>query len=54
MSRFVHKAVNIMLQFFVVSIIEDRQFFHRCEFLVPITVLNARVLLKLYSFFTGE
>ena len=28
MSRFVHKAVNIMLQFFVVSTIEDRQFVH--------------------------
>ena len=27
MSRLVHKAVNIMLQLFVVFIIEDRQFF---------------------------
>ena len=50
MSRFVHKAVNIMLQFFIVFIIEDRQFFRRCEFLVPITLLNVRVILKPCSF----
>ena len=53
MSRFVHKAANIMLQFFVVSIIEDRQYVHRCELLVPVTLLIARVLLTLCSFFTG-
>ena len=49
-SRFVHKTANIMLQFVVVSIIEDRQFFSCCELLIPVTLINARVRLKLLQF----
>ena len=42
MSRFVHEALNIMLQFFVVSIIEDRHFFSCFDLLMPVTLSNAR------------
>ena len=54
MSRFVHKAVNIILQRFIFSIVEDRQFLNCCNSLIPVILIDVRVLLKRCSFFTKK
>ena len=54
MSRFVHKAVNIILQRFIFSIVEDQHVLNCCNSLIPVILIDARVLLKLCSFFTRK
>ena len=51
MRRFVHEAVSIILQRFVLSIVEHWQSLNCCEFLITIILVDSRVLLKLLSFF---
>ena len=51
MRRSVHEAVNIILQRFVLSIVEHRQSLNCCQILIPIILIDSRVLLKLLSFF---
>ena len=54
MSRFVHKAVNIILQRFIFFIVEDQHVLNCCNSLIPAILIDARVLLKLCSFFTRK
>ena len=51
MRRSVHETVNIILQRFVLSIVEHRQSLNCCQFLIPINLIDASVLLTLLSFF---
>ena len=48
MRLFVHEAVKIVLQRFVLSIVEHKQSFNRCQFPTPI------ILMFVYSFETFE
>ena len=50
MKRFLHDAVNIIIQRFVLSIVEHRQSLNCCQLLIPIILIDVRVLLKLLSF----
>ena len=45
MSRFVHKAVNVILKLVIFFIVEHKEFHECCNFLIPIILTNARVLL---------
>ena len=54
MRRFVHNAVNIILQRFVLSIVEHGQSLNCCQLLIPSILTDTRVLLKLWSFFVRK
>ena len=53
-SRFVHKAVNIILRRFIFYIVEDWQLLNCCNSLIPVILIDARVLQKLSGFFTRK
>ena len=52
MSRFGHETANIILQRFVLSIVENGQALNCCNSLIPVILIDVRVLIKLLSFFT--
>ena len=54
MSRFVHKAANVILQLVIFFIVEHREFRDCCNFLIPIILTDARVRVKLGSFLTRK
>ena len=46
--------MKIILQRFVLSIVKNRQSLNCCKLMIPVILINIRVLLKLQSFFTRK
>ena len=54
MRRFVLEAANIILQRFVLSIVEHRQSLNCCQFLIPIILIDVRATLETLDFLRQE